>query len=307
MSVDEAPPVPNGGAAADAEALALLAGAPDGRSRVALGTVLKVGAVLELYSVERSEWGVSEIAKALDLPKSSVAALATSMVSIGLLHRTGHHRYRLGWRFLSLSRTLVGSALFASEWREFVLPLAGQLQDTVSLAVFETGRVVYVDKLEGRDSVRTQLTGVGAERPPHSSAIGKVLLAQLPPDEQTAVLARRGLPAFTKRTITNVDRLREELARVTEQGYATASEEAIEGLCCVAAPVRDYEGDVVAAMSVSVAARKFYPRSDEYRRLVVQAAGRFSQRLGYFPGAPGGPSDGPAPGGSPPTAPRAPS
>jgi IclR family transcriptional regulator, KDG regulon repressor len=307
LSVDEAPPAQNGGAAADTEALALLAGAPDGRSRVALGTVLKVGAVLELYSLERSEWGVSEIAKVLDLPKSSVAALATSMVSIGLLHRTGHHRYRLGWRFLSLSRTLVGSALFASEWREFVLPLAGQLQDTVSLAVFETGRVVYVDKLEGRDSVKTQLTGVGAERPPHSSAIGKVLLAQLPTDEQTAVLERRGLPAFTKRTITNVDRLREELARVTEQGYATASEEAIEGLCCVAAPVRDYEGDVVAAMSVSVAARKFYPRSDEYRRLLVQAAGRFSQRLGYFPGSRGGPTDGPEPGGSLPTPPRAPS
>lgn len=297
MSVEEARPARNGAAPADGEALTLLAGAPDGRSRVALGTVLKVGAVLELYSVERSEWGVSEIAKALDLPKSSVAALATSMVSIGLLHRTGHHRYRLGWRFLSLSRTLVGSALFASEWREFVLPLARQLQDTVSLAVFETGRVVYVDKLEGRDSVRTQLTGVGAERPPHSSAIGKVLLAQLPPDELTVVLERRGLPAFTRRTITNVGRLREELARVTEQGYAMASEEAIEGLCCVAAPVRDFEGDVVAAMSVSVAARKFYPRSDEYRRLVVQAAERFSQRLGYFPGGRGCPSDGPAPAG----------
>jgi IclR family KDG regulon transcriptional repressor len=277
----------NGAGTADSEALALLAGAPDGRSKVALGTVLKVGAVLELYSLERSEWGVSEIAKALDLPKSSVAALATSMVSIGLLHRTGHHRYRLGWRFLSLSRTLVGSALFASEWREFVLPLARQLQDTFSLAVFETGRVVYVDKLEGRDSVKTQLTGVGAERPPHSSAIGKVLLAQLPPDEQTAVLRRRGLPAFTKRTITTVDRIREELGHVAEHGYATASEEAIEGLCCVAAPVRDYEGDVVAAMSVSVAARKFYPRNEEYRRLVVQAAARFSQRLGYFPGGRG--------------------
>jgi DNA-binding IclR family transcriptional regulator len=252
------------------------------RSKVLLATVLKVGAILELYSMDQPEWGVSEIAREMNAPKSSVAALTSSMVSIGLLSRTGQHRYRLGWRFLVLSRTLVGSALFAQEWRGFIQPLAARLQDTIHLAALESGRVVYVDKLEGRDSVRIELTGVGAELPAHCTSLGKVLLSTLAWPQVSALVVQRGLTRYTSNTIIDPEELRRELSRVARQGYAWDLEEGMTGLCCVAAPIRDFAGDVVAAMSVSVVAGKFRPRQESYRRTVVQAARQFSERLGYF-------------------------
>lgn len=247
-----------------------------------LGTVRKVARVLDLFSAERPEWGVTEVARALGIPKSTAHALLDTMCRIGLLRKTPHCRYRLGWRVLALHRVLMETTEFRAEAVPVMQGLVARYGETVHLAALDDGQVVYVEKLEGTRAVRVAVSRVGARLPAHCSAVGKVLLAFRPWEEVQDIVRVQGLPAFTPRTITSLHELRVELGRVREQGYAIDQEEVMADLCCVAAPIRDYTGSVVAAMSLSVPAYRFHQYRDEYRRAIVQATRQVSENLGHF-------------------------
>ena len=248
-----------------------------------LGTVRKVADVLDLFTSERPEWGVTEVARALGIPKSSAHALLATMCRIGLLRKTPHLRYRLGWRVLALHRVLLETTEFRAEALPVMQSLVARYGETVHLAALDEGQVVYVEKLEGTRAVRVAVSRVGARLPAHCSAVGKVLLAFRPWSEVQAIVAAQGLPAFTPRTITSLAQLRAELEQVRQQGYAYDIEEVLPELCCVAAPIRDYAATVVAAMSLSVPAYRFHQHREEYRRAIVHAARQVSENLGYFP------------------------
>ncbi|TBH15457.1 IclR family transcriptional regulator [Thermus thermamylovorans] len=247
-----------------------------------LGTVQKVGEVLELFTRERPEWGVSEVAKALGLPKSSAHALLATLAQIGLLKRSREGRYRLGWRILALAQVLLYTSSWRQEARRAMEELVARFGETTHLAVLECGRVVYVDKLEGTRAVKVATTGVGVELPAHCSGVGKVLLAFRSWEEVESIVAERGMPAFTPNTITTLDELRTELQAVRERGYAYDIEEVVPELCCVAAPIRDHTGEVVAAMSLSVPFYRFQQLKEEYRRAILEATRAVSERLGYM-------------------------
>ncbi len=246
-----------------------------------LGTIRKVGEVLELFTQEQPEWGVSEVAQALGLPKSSAHALLATLTQIGLLHKTPEGRYRLGWRVLALSQVLLSANAWRLEARRAMERLVACYGETTHLATLEAGRVVYVDKLEGTRAVRVNLTRIGAELYAHCSGVGKVLLAFRPWPEVERIVAEKGLPALTPNTITTPDELKTELLRVRERGCAYDIEEAMPELCCVAAPIRDYTGEVVAALSLSVPFYRFRERKEAYREAVLQAAAEVSERLGF--------------------------
>ncbi len=247
-----------------------------------LGTVQKVGEVLGLFTQERPEWGVSEVAQALGLPKSSAHALMATLTQIGLLHKSSDGRYRLGWRVLALSQVLLSANTWRLEARQAMEALVTRYGETTHLAALEAGRVVYVDKLEGTRAIRVSITRVGAELYAHCSGVGKVLLAFRPWPEVERIVAEKGLPALTPNTITTPDELKTELERVRERGYAYDIEEAMPELCCVAAPIRDYTGEVVAALSLSVPFYRFRERKEIYRDAVLQATAEVSERLGFL-------------------------
>ncbi len=247
-----------------------------------LGTVQKAGEVLDLFTREKPEWGVSEVAKALGIPKSSAHALLSTLALIGLLKRGPDGRYRLGWRILTLSQVLLSSNSWRQEARKAMEEVVARFGETAHLAVLECGRVVYVEKLEGTQAVRVANTGVGVELPAHCSAVGKVLLAYLPWKEVVRIMAERGMPALTANTITTLDELQTELQGVREKGYAYDIEETVPELCCVAAPIRDHTGEVIAAMSLSVPFYRFQQMKSEYRNAILKATQQVSERLGYM-------------------------
>jgi IclR family acetate operon transcriptional repressor len=161
--------------------------------------------------------------------------------------------------------------------------LAADAGETANLGVLDGGRVVNLHKVLGPHPVRLHIDAVGGV-PAHATALGKVLLADLPADELDRRLGSRPLVRLTSKTIGDRAVLRAELARVGQRGYAVDDEECSPGLRCVAAPVRDRLGAVVAAVSVSGPARRL-PR----QRLVglgsaVRAAAlAISRRLGFEP------------------------
>ena len=241
----------------------------------------KVGNVLNLFSFKHPEWGVSEVAKTLGLPKSTTSEIMASLASQGLLYRTDEARYRLGWRLFHLSQILLDNTAFCIEARQVMHELVERWGETSHLAVLDQGQVLYVEKLQGTPAVQILLSHVGGRLPAHCSGIGKVLLAHQECPEVMALVEQQGLLPFTPHTITSIDRLAEELEGVRRQGYAYDHEEVVLGLCCVAAPIYDLDGHVLAAISLSVPAYRFYAKEDTYTMVILKAAQRISEALGY--------------------------
>lgn len=244
-----------------------------------LGSIAKVGELLELFSAENPEWGTTQVAASLGVSKSSAHELLMSLTHIGLLHRTVTGRYRLGFRALSLYAVLMAHTPWRNVAREEMARLADTVREPVHLAAFDGGRAICIDKVEG-DAPLTD-TRVGAMLPAHATALGKIILAYQPPAELTKIYPSSELEAHTARTITDRATLELELRKVRERGYAVALEERAAGICSIASPIRNSNGEVIAAISVSMHASRF----QEVKRRVLEqlqaAADRTSTRLGF--------------------------
>ncbi len=247
-----------------------------------LQTIEKASQVLALFDREHTEWGVREVAEKLGLAKSSAHDLLNSLAQVGLLGKTDESRYRLGWRLVSLSETLLITTELRREARPIMEGLAAQYEETVHLAILDDTQVVYVDKLEGRQAVRVELTALGTRLYPHCNALGKVLLAFRPEADVKRIVKTNGLPRFTAHTITDETDMEQALAKIRKQGYAYDLEEILPDLCCVGAPIHNYKGNVIAAISMSVPAFRFQRSQTEYRKAIMRAAKLISERMGYY-------------------------
>ena len=247
-----------------------------------LQTLEKASEVLALFNREHPEWGVREVAEALGLAKSSAHDLLTSLEQIGMLGKNDEGRYRLGWRLVTLSETLLATTELRREARPIMEELAEQYRETIHLAVLDDTKVVYVDKLEGKQAVRVELTSLGTRLYAHCSALGKVLLAYEPEENVKRIIKVEGLPRFTVNTITDAGELEQTLAKVRKQGYATDQEEILPDLCCIGAPIHNHTGHVIAAISMSIPAYRFQRSQIEFRKAVMRSGKLISERLGYY-------------------------
>lgn len=247
-----------------------------------LQTIHKASEVLALYDRDHTEWGVREISDRLKLAKSTTHDLLASLAQVGFLNKTAEGRYRLGWRLVTLSETLLATTELRHEARPVMEALAAQYKETIHLAVLDDTKAVYVDKLEGMQAVRVELTSLGTRLYPHCSALGKILLAYSPEEEARRIIRTAGLPRFTPNTITDEEELCQTLAQIRKQGYACDFEEILPDLCCVGAPIYNYSGRVIAAISMSLPAYRFRRSQTEYRDAIVRTAKIISDRLGYY-------------------------
>jgi len=247
-----------------------------------LQTIEKASDVLTLFDREHAEWGVREVADTLGMAKSSAHDMLTSLAQIGLLSKTDNGRYRLGWRLVSLSETLLATTELRREARPIMEEMAAQYQETIHLAILDDAKVIYVDKLEGKQAVRVELTALGTRLYAHCSSLGKVLLAYRTEAEVQHIIKTSGLPRFTANTIIDADELMKALAKIRKQGYAYDLEEILPDLCCVGAPIRNHIGCVIAAISMSIPAYRFQRSQVEFRKAVVRAGKMISERLGHY-------------------------
>jgi IclR family transcriptional regulator, acetate operon repressor len=193
--------------------------------------------------------GVSELARATGLPVGTIHRLLATMAARGYVRQdAASHKYMLGSRLIQLGEAATRRfARFAHPYLAELMEVSGE---TANLAVFEDGQVAYVAQVPSRHHRVRMFTEVGRRMLPHTSGVGKVVLAFRPRSEVEALLARTGLPRRTPRTITEPGRFLAELDTVARQGYAIDSGEEEVGVRCLAVPVFGM-GDSVAAMSVS--------------------------------------------------------
>jgi DNA-binding IclR family transcriptional regulator len=247
-------------------------------------SALRVLDIFELLAQHPEGMNLSEIAAALAIPKSSAHSLIYTLLARHYLREGWHDRkYHLGPRLFEIGSGYAASTDLLADGQEVVRATARACDETVHLAILDGAEVVYVAKEEGTNTVR-MVSAVGRRFPAYGTGVGKILLSVLP----EAVLDNLyppdvALPPITDKTISDPIAFRRELALTRARGYALDCEESTPGLCCIAAPVYGREGDMVAAMSVSVPSVRFTPqRQQELRELVQEHARNLSHILGYY-------------------------
>lgn len=238
--------------------------------------------ILNLFTYETPEIGVTEISNKLGLSKSTVSRLLSTLERGNIVAKVStNQKYRLGTRVLELASIFLSN----TEWRQIAIPHLRDLRDktdeTVTVFVIEGDQRVCLEKLDSSHEVR-QFLNVGGRYPLHAGAAGKLLLAYLSREKRKEILLKTGLPRFTSNTITNLKSLEKELARIREEGYAVSHQERASFVSSVATPIRDFKGEVIAALCLSGLIERFTERKvSEFINLTRTTADKISKELGY--------------------------
>lgn len=248
-----------------------------------LSTLDKGLRVLEMLARPDAGEGLTltELAHRLGMHRTTLFRFLVTLRVRGYVERDADSdRYRLGIGVLTLAASLLNNLDIRRVARPVLLGLRNSSQELVHLAVLKEDGVVTVDRFEGQRSLSLQ-TEVGARRPVYCTASGKAMLAYLPDDRVTAILAS-GMPAITPRTIVTPEAMRQHLAVVRRLGYAVDDEERTDGVRCVAAAVFGHDGEVVAAISLAAPTLRFpWERVNALGEEVALAAATISRRLGF--------------------------
>lgn len=252
------------------------------RERSGVQSVERTLDILESLVDFGSEVGLVEISQAVTLPLATVHRLLGTLIRRGYVKQNRQNRkYALGFRALQMGNDMRQRFSLRLEARPFLHRLMERTGESANLAVLDDGEVVYIDQAQSSKILR-MFTQLGNRVPAHSTGSGKVMLAFGPPETAEGVLRRYGMPARTPNTITDPARFREELSRIRAQGYALDDEEHEEGVRCIAVPVRDGSGQVVASLSVSGPATRLNDAQvREYTSEIVDCGMQLSARLGY--------------------------
>lgn len=239
--------------------------------------------VLFAFSARQPERTLDALAHGLDINKTSLLRILRTLEMERFVLRDGE-RYRLGPRVLDLGSVFLSTLSVHDAALPEMAHLAASCGQTVSLAILDEFDVVYIGIEHAQREVGIQ-GEVGGRHPAHATGLGKVMLADLEPERLDALLIGRDLRRLTHRTIVDPDVLRERLIAVRRDGYALDDEERAIGIRCLAAPIRNHDGRVTAALSL---AGPIFHMLDEtlpfVRSSMLEAVERISSKLGYNPG-----------------------
>lgn len=237
--------------------------------------------IFELFIRERRPLGITDVADELKLHKSVVHRLLATMEAHQLLEQlpdTG--KYQVGPKSFELGSVYANNSLI-TEGKRFLPELAEKLGEKAHLGILHEGTVLYLLNQESPKSTRIN-TPVGVRNPVSATALGKALLAWIDESQARSILDKQGMAVHTPNSIRTAEAFMEELQRVRERGYAIDNEELSVGFRCVAFPIRDHSGKVIAA--ISVGGRSFGENSLEpIAEVVRDYAVLISERLGYIP------------------------
>jgi DNA-binding IclR family transcriptional regulator len=246
-----------------------------------VGVVAKVLRVLE--ALDRSSTGLQlrEIAEQTGINKSTAYRFLAHLESEGYLFRDDGGAYVVGTKLARLGAGVSYHATLRKISRPVLASLLKTTNETVNLGVLDGHDVLYLDVLESPHTFR-MVSQPGMHRQPNCTALGKAILAFLPTELQEEILPTLTFTALTPHTIPNLARLRRELARTAQQGFAVDDQETDLGARCVAAPILDESGKVAGAISVSgPVTRISRERVQKYAFAVKKGARMISERLDH--------------------------
>jgi DNA-binding IclR family transcriptional regulator len=231
---------------------------------------------------EEPPYTLTQLSRRLHLHVSTVHRLLVNLVRHGFVEEDPvSGGYQLSYRILRMGLRVLDRLDFRRVAQPLLRDLNLRTQETVHLAILQGWGTIFIEKFDSPQPVGLEAR-LGHVMPLHCTGVGKTLLAYHGEDLLKQVVQSPGLTRLTTRTITGLPQLRKELERIRQQGYALDQEEAVEGLRCVAAPVFNHAGRIVAAFSVAgPATRLTAARIPELAQLVRETSQQISYRLGY--------------------------
>ena len=237
-------------------------------------------AILEALSKEESI-NLEHLAKATGLPKATLLRFLSTLISLGYVYRDDGDKYHLTLKMFSIGSRSLNHIDLVSTAKPFTKALSRELGETVHMGIREDDEAVYLLKDESQYTIR-MYSRVGKAIPLYCTAIGKIFLSAMSEDELNEYLASHNLKPFTPKSIRSADALRKELQLIKDRGWSIDDEEHEENIMCIGAPVKDYTGDVVAAISVSWPLFRFDNENlNKIIKKITTSAKEISKILGY--------------------------
>jgi IclR family acetate operon transcriptional repressor len=216
-----------------------------------LGAMGKAFTILEAVANARQPMTMAEIVRACGLTKPTAHRITTMLVEMGFLEKEALKRGLIeGPRLIALSLSTLTAAAPRSHRHAILRSVSDKTGETCNFGVLSGSEVIYLDRVEAKWPLGLRFEA-GSRVPAHCTAIGKLLLALLPPQERAAALTSMPLTRYTSRTLTNPDTLREALERIARTHVGTDDQEFIDGVVCVSVPVVTGKGHVVGGIAVS--------------------------------------------------------
>lgn len=237
--------------------------------------------IIELLSREPRSIAMTEIGRRLDLHKSTVHRLLTSLRERGYVEKeneTGN--YKLGLGFVELASLYLNSLELKTEASPFLNQLTRQTGQTTFLAIMDEAEIIYIDKVESYNSLR-RYTIIGKRLPLHATSLGKAMLSGLKDREIEELYPDKKLKLITKKTIPTFDALMAEIRQIRARGWSIDDEENERGTRCVGAPIFDYRDRVIAAISLAWDINAHPDKTwTDFTKQVVKCASDISVKMG---------------------------
>jgi DNA-binding IclR family transcriptional regulator len=238
--------------------------------------------LLECFTVDDTEKRVTEISNELGLAKSTVSRLLKTLLNQGYVKKNPENqKYSLGNKVLTLYSALMSNMEIVKEAHPYLEELAKETSESVQLAELDNKKVIYMEQIKSSFPIQI-FAHIGRVNPVHCTSSGKLLLAYQDFQTIESILSN-GLEKFTPYTITDENKLKKELLEIRDLGYCYIENEFIDGIVSIAAPIRDYNKNVVAAVSlVGPIQRINGVKAQKYIGKVVETAKKISTSMGYM-------------------------
>jgi IclR family transcriptional regulator, KDG regulon repressor len=246
----------------------------------------RASSILDALGQNPQGISVRELSAQVSLPKGTTHRLLSSLAYFGYVRQNARNRnYSLGFKLVELGNRLLNQLDFRAEAKPLLADLAKRIQETVHLVVLDNNEVLYIDKVESNENTSSlrMASRVGSRTPAHSCAVGKVLLAHFSEEALGKFIKNTKLPKMTENTINDPVRLKEHLKLVRSQGYVVDDEENEKGIRCVAAPIRNEVGKVIAATSISGPAVRITRKKiqESLKDEIIETTSKISWKLGF--------------------------
>lgn len=244
-------------------------------------STIKALSIIELLAENRAPMRLMDIAAALDMNSSTVSRFLTALVNGGYVEKERTSLYRLTYKICYLAN-LVGSTQMSEITHPYLVKISQTLGESSCVSVERDMRMVYVDVETGPNKTLMSMQSVGNSSPMHSTGNGKLAMLEYSDDMIRRYVEKSGLHKFTPNTVGTEEELRRELDTIRARGYAIDNEESETGVRCLACPVRNYTGKIVAGMNITGPVSRITDAFiEENVPFMKEMAFAVSRKLGY--------------------------
>lgn len=234
--------------------------------------------IIEVMAAERGPMRLLDIAEKTHLPASTVLRFLKTLLYYNYVRQDPDTlRYSLSLKFCEIGYMISSQLSIRDIARPYLIELSKKCQESTCLAIEEDMTVLYIDAIDGPDNMLKTFQRIGKRAMLHCTGVGKLLLLNYDNEKLDLLISKYGLPAITPNTITTKEELVAELRKVESNNYALDDEECELGARCLAAPIRDYTKNVIAAISVSGPTNRMTMKKiDDFKECIIDIAGKIS-------------------------------